>query len=88
MRRKLKSKLKMPARHTAITTEFIRLSAFLKFCGLCDTGSAANDLIRGGTVLVNGHPCSERGKKLVRGDTVFANGALYLLTDNSDHSNP
>ena len=53
-----------------ITTEFIKLDAFLKFAGAVGTGGEAKLRIAGGEVLVNGEVCTMRGKKLRGGDTV------------------
>ncbi len=53
-----------------INTEFIKLDAFLKFAGLCETGGEAKELIQGGAVKVNGEVCTMRGKKCRAGDTV------------------
>ena len=53
-----------------ITTEFIKLDAFLKFAGAVGTGGEAKLRIAGGEVLVNGEVCTMRGKKLRDGDTV------------------
>ncbi len=51
-----------------ITTEFIRLDALLKLSGMVDTGGQAKLAIQNGKVLVNGKPCSMRGKKMRPGD--------------------
>ena len=48
-----------------ISTAFIKLDQFLKFCGLAETGGHAE-----GVVSVNGEVCMQRGKKLVPGDVV------------------
>ena len=53
-----------------ITTEFIKLDAFLKFAGAVGTGGEAKLRIADGEVLVNGEVCTMRGKKLRGGDTV------------------
>lgn len=53
-----------------ITTEFIKLDAFLKFAGLCATGGEAKLLVAGGGVLVNGEVCTQRGKKMRAGDVI------------------
>lgn len=53
-----------------ITTEYIKLDQLLKFSGLCDTGSAAKEMILDGIVSVNGEICLLRGKKIRKGDTV------------------
>ncbi|NCB51929.1 MAG: RNA-binding S4 domain-containing protein [Clostridia bacterium] len=57
-----------------ITTEFIKLDAFLKFAGLCETGGNAKICIEEGLVSVNGEVCSMRGKKLRPGDVVSFEG--------------
>ena len=53
-----------------ITTEFIKLDAFLKFAGAVGTGGEAKLRIADGEVLVNGEVCTMRGRKLRDGDTV------------------
>lgn len=58
----------------AITTEFIKLEAFLKFAGAVSTGGEAKNLIQDSLVKVNGEVCTMRGKKLHPGDTVELNG--------------
>ena len=63
----------------AITTEFIKLDAFLKFCGAVGTGGEAKNCIAAGEVTVNGAVCTMRGKKLRPGDTVSFDGADYAV---------
>ncbi|MBE6903653.1 MAG: RNA-binding S4 domain-containing protein [Ruminococcaceae bacterium] len=53
-----------------ISTEFIKLSQFIKFAGITGTGGAAKDIILDGLVQVNGEICLQKGKKLFVGDTV------------------
>ncbi len=60
-----------------IHTEFIKLDAFLKFCGAAETGGQAKELVQGGEVLVNGEACLMRGKKLHPGDRVSLYGEEY-----------
>lgn len=62
-----------------ITTEFIRLDAFLKLTGMVDTGGQAKFVIQGGEVLVNGEICSMRGKKLRPGDHVEYAGKGFAV---------
>ena len=57
-----------------INTEFIKLDAFLKFSGACETGGEAKLAIEDGEVLVNGEVCTMRGKKCRPGDTVELDG--------------
>ena len=60
-----------------ITTEFIKLEAFLKFAGAVSTGGEAKNRIQDGQVKVNGETCTMRGKKLRPGDQVELPG--YML---------
>lgn len=60
------------------TTEYIKLDAFLKLCGACDTGGEAKWTIQNGEVLVNGEPCLQRGKKLHDGDLIKWNKLLFI----------
>ena len=53
-----------------ITTGFIKLDALLKYAHLVGSGGEAKLRIQDGQVLVNGQPCTMRGKKLRSGDTV------------------
>lgn len=57
-------------RTVKINTEFIKLDAFLKFAGLCESGGEAKALVQEGGVLVNGEVCTQRGRKLRPGDRV------------------
>lgn len=63
-----------------INTEFIKLDAFLKFCGEAGTGGEAKLLVTDGKVRVNGETCTMRGKKLYPGDKVNAPGGEYLVS--------
>jgi len=53
-----------------ITTEFIKLDAFLKFTSSVGSGGEAKTVIADGMVKVNGEVCTMRGKKLRPGDKV------------------
>lgn len=64
----------------AITTEYIKLDAFLKFAALTGTGGEAKLLIQDGLVSVNGAPCTQRGKKLYPGDIVSLGGQDIQVT--------
>ena len=61
----------------AITSEFIKLDAFLKFSGLCETGGEAKLCVEDGLVSVNGEICTQRGKKLRPGDAVELDGEAF-----------
>ena len=53
-----------------ISTEFIKLDSFLKWCGIVDRGSDAKIFILDGYVKVNGEVELRRGRKLRNGDIV------------------
>ena len=63
-----------------ITTEYIKLDAFLKFFTAVNSGGEAKILIADGQVQVNGEVCTQRGKKLHPGDTVSIGGETYEVT--------
>lgn len=63
-----------------ISTEFIKLEAFLKFAGAAETGGEAKNRIQNGDVLVDGEVCTMRGKKLVPGMEVTLDGSGYRVT--------
>lgn len=62
-----------------IYSEFIKLDAFLKFCGAVGTGGEAKLRIAAGEVSVNGAVCTQRGKKLRAGDTVALGADAYTV---------
>ncbi len=53
-----------------ITTEFIKLDQLLKFSGLVETGGIAKEIVQNGEVFVNGEICTQRGKKIRKGDRI------------------
>lgn len=57
-----------------ITTEFIKLDAFLKWANVVASGAEAKLAIQDGFVLVNGEVETRRGKKLYKGDVVTFEG--------------
>lgn len=67
-------------RDVAIQSEFIKLDALLKFANLVCSGGEAKIRIAEGEVLVNGEPCTMRGKKLRPGDTVALDGETVRIT--------
>lgn len=69
----------MSGEEIEITTEFIRLDAFLKFTGCAETGGEAKLRIQNGEISVNGQPCYQRTHKLRDGDTVSAYGSEYFV---------
>ena len=64
----------------AITTEYIKLDAFLKFAALVGTGGEAKLVIADGLVGVNGETCTQRGKKLYPGNVVDFQGTRLEVT--------
>ena len=80
---KVRLKKRIPeqvAEKVAISSEYIKLDAFLKFCCAAETGGIAKLMIQEGDVKVNGEICQLRGKKLRPGDRVETGGKLYELT--------
>ena len=69
----------MSEQTVAIATEFIKLDAFLKFAGAVDTGGEAKAAVQSGQVKVNGEPCTQRGRKLRRGDAVELRGLRLVV---------
>lgn len=67
-------------RDVAIQSEFIKLDALLKFANLVCSGGEAKIRIAEGDVLVNGEPCTMRGKKLRPGDTAALDGEEVRIT--------
>lgn len=81
MRVKIKAKLARPqVREIPISTEFIKLDAFLKFANAVETGGLAKELILDGQVKVNGETCLQRGRKLRPGDRLELGGQNYKVT--------
>ena len=62
-----------------IDTDFIRLDAFLKLCDAVVTGGHAKFVIQNGEVKVNGEVCTQRGKKMRRGDTAEFENKIYTV---------
>lgn len=62
-----------------ISTEFIKLDSFLKFCGAASLGSEAKMYVLDELVTVNGEVCTQRGKKLYSGDIVEFDGEAYKV---------
>ena len=61
----------------AISTEIIKLDAFLKFASAVCSGGEAKIIIAEGMVQVNGEVCTMRGKKIRPGDTVTVGGETF-----------
>lgn len=81
---KIKAKaVKRKKEKVFISTEFIRLDAFLKFQGISETGGQAKQFIQDGIVKVNGEVCTARGRKIRSGDIVSVFSADYEITDEN-----
>lgn len=70
----------IPPEKVNISTEFIRLDAFLKLANAVQTGGHAKIVIQNGEVSVNGEVCLMRGKKLRPGDIVSYDGKQYEVS--------
>ena len=70
----------VPPEKVNISTEFIRLDAFLKLANAVQTGGHAKIVIQNGEVAVNGEVCLMRGKKLHPGDIVSYDGKQYEVS--------
>ncbi len=62
-----------------IKEEFIKLDSALKFAGLVMTGGHAKMVILEGEVMVNNEVCTQRGKKLYKGDRVEFEGKGFVI---------
>ncbi len=62
-----------------IKDEYIKLGQALKLAGAVDSGVDAKNVINEGLVKVNGIICTQRGKKLVIGDTVLFDEKEYII---------
>lgn len=70
----------VPPEKVNISTEFIRLDAFLKLANAVQTGGHAKIVIQNGEVSVNGEVCLMRGKKLRPGDIVSYDVKQYEVS--------
>lgn len=57
-----------PSHTVQLRGDYITLAQALKVAGLAETGGQGKLLVRTGTVLVNGEPATQPGKKLRAGD--------------------
>ncbi len=62
-----------------IDTDFIRLDSFLKMCDAVQTGGHAKIVIQEGEARVNGEICTQRGKKLRKGDKAEFENVIYIV---------
>ena len=57
----------------------IRLDLFLKLMNIAQTGGHAKLIIQNGEVQVNGEVCTQRGKKLRKGDIVEFQSQKWVI---------
>ena len=62
-----------------ISTDFIKLDSFLKMCDAVQTGGHAKMVIQDGEGKVNGEVCTQRGKKLRKGDFAEFERTVYTV---------
>jgi ribosome-associated protein len=72
------------AEKISISTEYIKLDAFLKFACIASTGGEAKLMIEDGLIKVNGEGCTQRGKKLRPGDRISVNGELFEIISSDE----
>ncbi len=70
----------MKEQEIIITTESIKLAAFLKFSGVVSTGGQAGPILDEGLVSVNGEVETRKGKQLRHGDQVRVDGQVFRIT--------
>lgn len=79
----IKSK-KLKEEKIPISTEFIKLDAFLKFANIAESGGDAKMMVEDELVSVNGEVCTQRGKKLRPGDRVSIEDDHYLVVSEGE----
>jgi ribosome-associated protein len=62
-----------------IRGDTIRLGQLLKLAGIAESGADAKDLLGAGAVTVNGELETRRGRQLVGGDVVAADGEEIVV---------
>lgn len=68
-----------PKKQVQITTDFIRLDAAMKLADAVQTGGHAKIVITEGEIKVNGEICTQRGKKLRKGDNFSFKNTVYEI---------
>lgn len=63
----------------SVSTEYIKLDAFLKWANIVGSGVEAKHLIQEGLVKVNSEVEVRRGKKLYKGDVVAFEGEEFKI---------
>ena len=62
-----------------INTDIIKLDSFLKWASLVGSGAEAKLIIQDGLIKVNSEICTQRGKKLIKGDIVSFENTNYKI---------
>ena len=62
-----------------INKEFIKLSQMMKMANLVQSGGEAKQFIMQELVFVNNEICTQRGKKLYKGDIIEFDGTKYVI---------
>lgn len=62
-----------------IQSEYIKLSQFLKYIGMIETGGQAKQAIQDLNITVNGVQENRKGKKLYPGDVVVVEGRKFVV---------
>jgi len=62
-----------------IKDDYIKLGQALKLSGAAGSGVDAKFLIQDGLVKVNGEVCTQRGRKLFKGDTFIFDDREYII---------
>jgi ribosome-associated protein len=70
-------------RDVPIRETTIRLGQLLKLAGVVPSGGEARLLLEAGEVLVNGEPEGRRGRQLLAGDVVEADGETVRIVGPS-----
>ena len=63
----------------ALKTEYIKLSQFMKFAGIVNTGGEAKILLSEADITVNGEAENRPGRKLYPNDVVIIDGRKYVI---------
>lgn len=66
-------------REVEISTEYITLGQLLKLADCVGSGGEVKTFLQEGKATVNGQPENRRGRKLVPGDTVQAEGCGTIV---------
>lgn len=83
---KLKAKIaEIENKPLMIRTPYIELQAALKLCNIAQTGGHAKILItEEQCVFVNGEICTQRGKKLYKGDTLRVGRESFVIASEAE----